>query len=386
MDFFQRLGNFFTGKGWVSDEEKRRKEQQAQQPQQRPQPVQQPQLNNQPRMNMPWANNSGGLNQPSQPKVNLNPLQQANQVNQQLNLNSQNNQAKSQLTVDDAPKMLTPEGQQDWVNKQNKQIQIQNANSQPIQQPKPQQVQQPQPQAPKPVPVQAQQPRPQTAPNVINQQNDMRRMGIDPNPVHTAIQHANDELNQYRTAQSNRQDIIDNKMRARGVSEPEIAKSRQTRIQLENQARASADEARRSQNMANMLKPIATVAQPIDNARRAVVKGMDNVNKWIDSSDDKEGFQINSPGDYLRFGAKLIPGMVQGTFEAPEKLGAAVSGQRMTEDGRVENINGMQRIGSAADGAIDIFGVPFGASGQLIKSAFKQGGKQVAKEDRKSVV
>ena len=275
MDFFQRLGNFFTGKGWVSDEEKRRKEQQAQQPQQRPQPVQQPQLNNQPRMNIPWANNSGGLNQSSQPKVNLNPLQQANQVNQQLNINSQNNQAKPQLTVDDAPKMLTPEGQQDWVNKQNKQIQIQNANSQPIQQPRPQQVQQPQPQAPKPVPVQPQQPRPQTitSPNVINQQNDMRRMGIDPNPVHTAIQHANDELNQYRTAQSNRQDIIDNKMRARGVSEPEIAKNRQTRIQLENQARASADEARRSQNMANIVGAVTAPGRAVASATKGFIDG-----------------------------------------------------------------------------------------------------------------
>ena len=275
MDFFQRLGNFFTGKGWVSDEEKRRKEQQAQQPQQRPQPVQQPQLNNQPRMNMPWANNSGGLNQSFQPKVNLNPLQQANQVNQQLNINSQNNQAKPQLTVDDAPKMLTPEGQQDWANKQNKQIQIQNANSQPIQQPKPQQVQQPQPQAPKPVSVQPQQPRPQTitSPNVINQQNDMRRMGIDPNPVHTAIQHANDELNQYRTAQSNRQDIIDNKMRARGVSEPEIAKSRQTRIQLENQARASADEARRSQNMANIVGAVTAPGRAVASATKGFIDG-----------------------------------------------------------------------------------------------------------------
>lgn len=277
MDFFQRLGNFFTGKGWVNDDEKRRREQQVQpQPQQsQPQPVQQPQLNSQPRMNMPWANSSGGLNQSSQPKVNLNPLQQANQVNQQLNLNSQNNQAKPQLTVNDAPKMLTPEGQQDWVNKQNKQIQIQNANSQPIQQPRPQQVQQPQPQAPKPVPVQPQQPRPQTitSPNVINQQNDMRRMGIDPNPVHTAIQHANDELNQYRTAQSNRQDIIDNKMRARGVSEPEIAKSRQTRIQLENQARASADEARRSQNMANIVGAVTAPGRAVASATKGFIDG-----------------------------------------------------------------------------------------------------------------
>lgn len=275
MDFFQRLGNFFTGKGWVSDEEKRRKEQQAQQPQQRPQPVQQPQLNNQPRMNMPWANNSGGLNQSSQPKVNLNPLQQANQVNQQLNLNSQNNQQKPLVTTNDAPKILTPEGQQDWANKQNKQIQIQNANNQPIQQPKPQPTQQPQPQTSKPVPVQPQQPRPQTitSPNVINQQNDMRRMGIDPNPVHTAIQQANDELNQYRTAQSNRQDIIDNKMRARGVSEPEIAKSRQTRIQLENQARASADEARRSQNMANIVGAATAPGRAVASTAKGFIDG-----------------------------------------------------------------------------------------------------------------
>jgi hypothetical protein len=276
MDFFQRLGNFFTGKGWVSDEEKRRKEQQAQQPQQRPQPVQQPQLNNQPRMNMPWANNSGGLNQSSQPKVNLNPLQQANQVNQQLNLNSQNNQQKPLVTTNDAPKMLTPEGQQDWANKQNKQIQIQNANNQPIQPQRPQPVQQqPQPQTPKPFPVQPQQPRPQTitSPNVINQQNDMRRMGIDPNPVHTAIRQANEELNQYKTAQAQRQDIIDNKMRARGVSEPEIAKNRQTRIQLENQARASADEARRSQNMANIVGAVTAPGRAVASATKGFIDG-----------------------------------------------------------------------------------------------------------------
>ena len=37
MDFFQRIGNFFQGKGWISDEEKRRKEQQVQaQPQNKP--------------------------------------------------------------------------------------------------------------------------------------------------------------------------------------------------------------------------------------------------------------------------------------------------------------------------------------------------------------
>ncbi|QHU90424.1 hypothetical protein GWK74_02740 [Candidatus Saccharibacteria bacterium oral taxon 488] len=64
-------------------------------------------------------------------------------------------------------------------------------------------------------------------------------MGIDTNPVHTAIQRANEEVNQYKTDQTRRQDIIDNKMRARGVSEPEILSNRQERIRLENEANAA---------------------------------------------------------------------------------------------------------------------------------------------------
>ena len=378
MDFFQRLGNFFGGKGWVNDEEKRRKEQQAQsQPVRQPQPqqIQQPQLNGQStlqvRPNVPWGNQNSGLNQ-SQPKVNFNPLEQANQANQQLN---QNNQPKPQVTTNDAPKMLTPEGQQDWVNKQNQQIQIQNAVKQPIQQ-QPQPIQQPKPQ---PVQPQIQQPKPElqttvASPyrsSVLNSQGDS---------IARALDAVNKNIAQYKTEQATRNDAIDNKLRARGVSEPEILNKRQERIRLENEAHVAANEARQSQNMANMLKPVAAIAQPIDSARRAVVKGMDNVNKWIDSYDDKAGFQVDSPGDYVRFAGKLVPGMIQGAAEGPEKLGSAIVGKRMTEDGRVENINGMQRLGSAADGAIDLFGVPFGASGQLVKSALKQGGKEVAKE------
>ena len=378
MDFFQRLGNFFGGKGWVNDEEKRRKEQQAQsQPVRQPQPqqIQQPQLNGQStlqvRPNIPWGNQNSGLNQ-SQPKVNFNPLEQANQANQQLN---QNNQPKPQVTTNDAPKMLTPEGQQDWVNKQNQQIQIQNAVKQPIQQ-QSQPIQQPKPQ---PVQPQIQQPKPElqttvASPyhsSVLNSQGDS---------IARALDAVNKNIAQYKTEQATRNDAIDNKLRARGVSEPEILNKRQERIRLENEAHVAANEARQSQNMANMLKPVAAIAQPIDSARRAVVKGMDNVNKWIDSYDDKAGFQVDSPGDYVRFAGKLVPGMIQGAAEGPEKLASAVVGKRMTEDGRVENLNGMQRLGSAADGAIDLFGVPFGASGQLVKSALKQGGKEVAKE------
>ena len=85
MDFFQRVGNFFSGKGWVSDDERRRKEQQVQAPvQPRPQPLQQVQQPNINRLNGLSGVNTPGLGGgtnifiQAQQKVNPNPLQQAN--------------------------------------------------------------------------------------------------------------------------------------------------------------------------------------------------------------------------------------------------------------------------------------------------------------------
>lgn len=148
MDFFQRLGNFFTGKGWVSDEEKRRKEQQNQ-PQAQPQ--------NQPRVTFNNQNNNlfAGVNRvpdwaksPSPiPEVDKKPeentVPKVDTVPKANQFNPTNQETKPiipqikpdipQKTVADAPKILTPEGQQDWVNKQNKSIQIQNTVSKPIQ-------------------------------------------------------------------------------------------------------------------------------------------------------------------------------------------------------------------------------------------------------------
>lgn len=61
MDFFQRIGNFFSGKGWINDEEKRRKEQEQQ-----PQPVQQKvTFNNQANTNARWNNTSNWINSSS---------------------------------------------------------------------------------------------------------------------------------------------------------------------------------------------------------------------------------------------------------------------------------------------------------------------------------
>lgn len=142
MDFFQRIGNFFSGKGWVSDEEKRRKEQQTQ-PQNKPAVTfkQDPVLNNlnkTPSFGSPSP--TQGLFQQKQetpktdtvPKVNTVPT--ANQFTKPVI--PEIKPEIPQKTVNDAPKVLTPQGQQDWVNKENKQIQTQNLVNKPIITPK----------------------------------------------------------------------------------------------------------------------------------------------------------------------------------------------------------------------------------------------------------
>nr|DAN60753.1 MAG TPA: Type I restriction enzyme Methylase [Caudoviricetes sp.] len=146
MDFFQRIGNFFQGKGWVSDEEKRRKEQEQQS-----QPVQ-PKVtfnnqNNQVLNNInrvpDWAKSPSPipeLNKQEPPKVDTAPkvdtVPKANEFKIDNQIKQETKPIIPQKTVDDAPKMLTPQGQQDWVNKENKQIQIQNEANKPIQLPK----------------------------------------------------------------------------------------------------------------------------------------------------------------------------------------------------------------------------------------------------------
>ena len=258
MDFFQRVGNFFSGKGWVSDDERRRKEQQVQAPvQPRPQPLQQVQQPNINRLNGLSGVNTPGLGggtnifSQAQQKVNPNPLQQANQATQQLNQNNQPKPLIPEKTVNDAPKVLTPQGQQDWVNKENKQIRIQNVINNPTQVLK-SQVQQ---QQPKPAPVAIQQPQQQNRPQITPSFPNPGR-----NPLFTqnqdsltrALDIAKQESDKYKAEQAARNDKLDNIMRARGVSEPEIAKNRQVRIDAENRAYLSEDKARRDSNIAQM--------------------------------------------------------------------------------------------------------------------------------------
>ena len=290
MDFFQRVGNFFSGKGWVSDDERRRKEQQVQAPvQPRPQPLQQVQQPNINRLNGLSGVNTPGLGggtnifSQAQQKVNPNPLQQANQATQQLNQNNQPKPLIPEKTVNDAPKVLTPQGQQDWVNKENKQIQIQNAINNPTQVLKPQ-VQQ---QQPKPVPQPIQQPqqlnRPQISPSFAN---PGRNPLFTPNQnnLTTALDIAKQESDKYKADQAARNDKLDNIMRARGVSEPEIAKNRQVRIDAENRAYLSEDKARRDSNIAQMAG-LATL--PVRSVVSFTKGAIDGAGRTVGDSGDK---------------------------------------------------------------------------------------------------
>lgn len=290
MDFFQRVGNFFSGKGWVSDDERRRKEQQVQAPvQPRPQPLQQVQQPNINRLNGLSGVNTPGLGggtnifSQAQQKVNPNPLQQANQATQQLNQNNQPKPLIPEKTVNDAPKVLTPQGQQDWVNKENKQIQIQNVINNPTQVLKTQ-VQQ---QQPKPAPVAIQQPqqqnRPQIAPSFAN---PGRNPLFTPNQnnLTTALDIAKQESDKYKTEQAIRNNKLDDIMRARGVSEPEIAKNRQVRIDAENRAYLSADKARRDSNIAQMAG-LATL--PTRSVVSFTKGAIDGAGRTVGDSGDK---------------------------------------------------------------------------------------------------
>lgn len=291
MDFFQRVGNFFSGKGWVSDDERRRKEQQVQAPvQPRPQPLQQVQQPNINRLNgLSGVNTTsvlgGGTNifSQAQQKVNPNPLQQANQATQQLNQNNQPKPLIPEKTVNDAPKVLTPQGQQDWVNKENKQIQIQNAINNPTQVLKPQ-VQQ---QQPKPAPVAIQQPqqqnRPQIAPSFANPgRNPLFTQNQD--SLTRALDIAKQESDKYKADQAIRNNKLDDIMRARGVSEPEIAKNRQVRIDAENRAYLSEDKARRDSNIAQMAG-LATL--PVRSVVSFTKGAIDGAGRTVGDSGDK---------------------------------------------------------------------------------------------------
>ena len=284
MDFFQRIGNFFSGKGWVSDEEKRRKEQQVQaQPQNKPAVTfkQDPVLNNlnkAPSFGSPSPTQGLFQQKPEIPKTDTVPT--ANQFTKPVI--PEIKPEIPQKTVNDAPKVLTPQGQQDWVNKENKQIQNQNLANKPMITPK--------------------------------------------NPTYF------DYLNPF------------------GEHGLFGAKQQQT------------------------FKK--TVEKP-------VVDNINKFNNWIDSSDKEKGHQWTDPWDYARFFAKLPGGIVQGFAEAPNKAANAVTGIEADENGKVKQLNGIQRFGKGLDAYTSTVGLGFGGSGTLIRSLIgltKAGTKQAVKQ------
>lgn len=91
-----------------------------------------------------------------------------------------------------------------------------------------------------------------------------------------------------------------------------------------------------------------------------------------------EGFNLG------RFIADLPAGMVAGGAGIGSGISDALSGKRMQDDGTIQDLNGLQRLGSGADAAISAFGLPSGASGKLLSSIFKRGAKQAATETTKT--
>ena len=288
MDFFQRVGNFFQGKGWISDEEKRRKEQQAQ-PQNKPAVTfkQDPVLNNlnkAPSFGSPSPTQGLFQQKPETPKTDtvpkVNTVPTANQFTKPVI--PEIKPEIPQKTINDAPKVLTPQGQQDWVNKENKQIQTQNLVNKPIITPK--------------------------KPTYFDYANPFGEHGLF--------------------------------------------------------------GAKQQQNFKQ------TVEKPIT----------DNINKfnnWIDSSDKEKGFQWSDPGDYLRFAAKIPGGMVQGLAETPNKVANAVTGIEADENGKVKQLNGVQRFGKGLDAGISVGGLGFGGSGTLLRSLAGKTAGNVLKEGAK---
>lgn len=290
MDFFQRIGNFFSGKGWVSDEEKRRKEQQVQaQPQNKPAVTfkQDPVLNNlnkTPSFGSPSPTQGLFQQKPETPKTDtvpkVNTVPTANQFTKPII--PEIKPEIPQKTINDAPKVLTPQGQQDWVNKENKQIQTQNLVNKPIITPK--------------------------KPTYFDYANPFGEHGLF--------------------------------------------------------------GAKQQQNFKR------TIEKPIT----------DNINKfnnWIDSSDKEKGFQWSDPGDYVRFAAKIPGGMVQGLAETPNKVANAITGIESDENGKVKQLNGVQRFGKGLDAGISVGGLGFGGSGTLLRSLAGKTAGNVLKEGAK---
>jgi hypothetical protein len=86
----------------------------------------------------------------------------------------------------------------------------------------------------------------------------------------------------------------------------------------------------------------------------------------------------NAANWLVKFAADLPGGMAYGLASSPERYYEAATGRNLQEmqDGKVSNVEltGQQKLATAADAAIDSFGMLLGGSGKLIKGVSKLGG------------
>lgn len=259
MDFFQRLGNFFGGKGWVNDEEKRRKEQQQPAPQPAPRVQQLP----------PALANRQGLTQQSPATMAIRQrIAQDNDLRRQNLIQRANDELNKSIKdsngyyKEDADKLRQELNKGNSLNQSRVQgllQSVQNRRKEIMEG-----------RVPTTRTNQVIQPRPQI-PAVTNTNKQLQSMGIDPNPTMSIIRQAEQQKANRLTQQKATQDYLDSRMRAKGKSEEEIAKSRQERIRLDNEAYVAGQQARRSANLANTVGMVtAPVRAPISFTKGAV--------------------------------------------------------------------------------------------------------------------
>ena len=115
------------------------------------------------------------------------------------------------------------------------------------------------------------------------------------------------------------------------------------------------------------------------NARRTS-QGVDWVRDVVDEYilGEKGNDEFDSAKDVVRFAINLVPGMIEGLFNAPKNFNEAITGERVNfdEEGNMlaerEKLTATQQAAAGAVGALDSAGLALGGSGKFIKGIFKK--------------
>lgn len=185
-----------------------------------------------------------------------------------------------------------------------------------------------------------------------------------------------------------RQNLTAKAMANRGNrTDQQIHESVDRAVQANRQARAAQRTAQASQRTAEAVGQVTAPLRAVrEKVYKPVERALESYEKAIDSTDNEAGHQWTSPGDYLRFIAKLPSGMGRGIVGGGEKLGTAITGHKINDDNSTTKINGLQRAGYLVDGALDTAGVALGGSGKLLQAVTKQGVKQAAHQGKHQIV